>query len=298
MKTKLFTALTLLLFMAQAMAQTETPLEKSIASLLKNKKATVGVAITGADGTQSAGISANEHFPMQSVFKFHLAIVVLSEVDKGHLKLKQEIQITKADLLPDTWSPIRDKYPDGGTLTLAQIIEYTVGQSDNIGCDILFRLVGGTQFADNYFQSKGFKNVAIKANEEEMHKDEHAQFTNWTTPAEANKVLMAYYANKGRKLLSKKSHKFLWQTMKNATSGPKRLKGELPQGTVVGHKTGTSGFNDKGVATATNDIGVVFLPTGSHFYISVFVSHSAESAETNEKLIADIAKLAFDYYNK
>jgi beta-lactamase class A len=38
------------------------------------------------------------------------------------------------------------------------------------------------------------------------------------------------------------------------------------------------------------------LPNGAYFIISVFVSDSKESDETNEKIIAEIAKAAYDFY--
>jgi len=50
------------------------------------------------------------------------------------------------------------------------------------------------------------------------------------------------------------------------------------------------------VTGAQNDIGIVFLPNGKHFYLSVLVSDSKEDSNVNEKLIADIAKLAWDYF--
>jgi beta-lactamase class A len=74
------------------------------------------------------------------------------------------------------------------------------------------------------------------------------------------------------------------------------LKGQLPKGTIIAHKTGTSGSNKDGLTAAVNDIGIVFLPGGRHFFISVFVTDSKEDAATNEKIIADISKAAWDYF--
>jgi len=70
----------------------------------------------------------------------------------------------------------------------------------------------------------------------------------------------------------------------------------LPPNSVVAHKTGHSGTNEKGVTAAINDIGIVFMPNGKYFYLSVFVSNSSEDEETNQKIIADIAKAARDYF--
>jgi beta-lactamase class A/beta-lactamase class A VEB len=270
-------------------------LRKKIETITKAKQADVGVAIYGLESGDTLTLNGDKHYPMQSVFKFHIALAVLSQIDKGKISLNQKIKITKKDLLPGLYSPIRDKYPEGVTLTIAEILEYTVSQSDNVGCDALLRLVGGPQAVENYFVKNNFKDVSIKINEEVMQNNWDLQFQNWTTPKAANQVLSAFYTN-DKKLLSTKSHDFIWNVMKKTETGKDRLKGQLPKGTVVAHKTGWSGMNKAGITAATNNIGIVFLPNGQHFYISVFVANSKEDMKTNEKIIADIAKAAWDYF--
>ena len=85
--------------------------------------------------------------------------------------------------------------------------------------------------------------------------------------------------------------------MKGTKTGKNRLRGQLPQGTVVAHKTGWSGrHKETGITAAVNNVGIVFLPNGKYFTISVFVTDSKEDFETNEKIVADIAKAAWDYF--
>jgi beta-lactamase class A len=77
----------------------------------------------------------------------------------------------------------------------------------------------------------------------------------------------------------------------------KRLKGMLPAGTPVAHKTGTGGTRD-GVTSATNDVGIITLPNGKHIAIAVFVGDSRADEETREAVIARMAKAAWDTWNK
>jgi beta-lactamase class A/beta-lactamase class A VEB len=280
----------------QSYSQHKVILRKKIDSLIQNKKAVVGVAINGLNIQDSISINGDKHFPMQSVFKFPIALTVLSEVDKGNLSLDQEIEITKNDLLPGLWSPIQEKHPNGTVLTLAEIIEYTVSLSDNVGCDVLLKLLGGPEVVENYFFSLGFKDFAVKINEETMQNNWELQFLNWTTPKEANKILVLFYENKNG-LLSKESYDFIWKVMKNTKTGKNRIKGQLPKEISVAHKTGWSGkHKETGITAAVNDIGIVFFPNGNHYTISVFITASLESLETNEKIIADISKAAWDYF--
>lgn len=279
----------------QAFAQTHV-LNAKIQQIIASKHAKVGVSIKGLNEKDTLFINGNGHFPLQSVFKFHIALAVLSQVDQGKFSMSQKINITKKDLLPDLYSPIRDRYPNGVTLPLSEILAYTVSQSDNIGCDILLRMIGGPEFVEKYCNSIGIQDVSIKINEEEQQSNWNAQFKNWTTPKAANEILELFYVNKNN-LLSKKSYQFIWKVMRETKTGEDRLKAQLPSKTIVAHKTGTSGTNKQGITAAVNDIGVVFLPDGSHYFISVFVTESSENAATNEKIIADINKAAWDYFN-
>ncbi len=291
-------AIILLITAGQAFAQSKTELRRQIEQVVAGKKATVGVAIADSDGKVAASLNGDRRFPMQSVFKLHIGLKMLSEIDKGRFSLDQKIEISKSDLLPDLYSPIRDRYPEGATLSLAEILGYTISASDNVGCELLLKLLGGPAEIERYFVERGFRDVSIKVNEVVMQANWDRQFENWTTPNAANKVLRAFYAN-DRKLLSVKSREFLWKVMRETETGADRLKGRLPAGTVVAHKTGSSGVNKTtGVTAAVNDIGVVFLPNGRYFFISVFVTDSTVDAAANEKIIADIARAAWDHFVK
>ena len=296
--TKIFylTAIIFLFITNQTFAQSKADLRQKIQQIAASKNAVVGVSIADNRGKEVLSVNGDKHFPLQSVFKFHIALLILSEIDKGKFSLDQKIEIEKKDLLPGLYSPIRDKYPEGATLTIAEILEYTVSQSDNVGCDVLLRLLGGPQTVENYFAKNKFKDISIKINEETQQNNWEMQFQNWMTPKAANKVLSAFYDNK-KSLLSQKSYDFIWKTMRETSTGGKRLKGQLPEGTIVAHKTGTSGVNKTtGVTAAVNDIGIVFLPNGKYFFISVFVTDSKENPDTNEKIVADIGKVTWDYF--
>ncbi len=176
-------------------------------------------------------------------------------------------------------------------------MDYTVAQSDNVGCDLLLKLIGGPQVVEEYFIKNSFKDVSIKINEEAQQANWDLQFQNWTTPKAANDVLAKFYFNKTN-LISKKSYDFIWKIMKGTRTGTARLKGQLPKTAIVAHKTGTSGTNDEGLPAAVNDIGIIFLPNGKHYFISVFISKSTEDNEINERIISDISKVTWDYFTK
>lgn len=296
MKQLQLTAFLFLLITCTTFAQTTDSLKQEIQKIISTKNAVVGVAIAGNNGQDTLSINGERHFPMQSVFKFHIGLAMLSEIDKGNFTLNQKVKINESELLPDLWSPIREKYPKGTKLSIADILEYTISQSDNVGCDVLLKILGGPAFVENYIKANGIDDISIRINEEIMQNNWDRQFENWTTPKAANQILELVFLNENN-LLSQSSYDFLWKIMKDTETGQKRLKGNLPAGTVVAHKTGWSGTNkETGITAAFNDIGVVFLPDGNYLCISVFITNSKENAEMNEKIIADISKATWDYF--
>ncbi|NBA88058.1 class A beta-lactamase, subclass A2 [Emticicia sp. CRIBPO] len=271
-----------------------TALRKNIQEILNTSKAKVGVAVLGLEDRYSLTFYPKIHFPMQSTYKFPVALAILDRVDKGKLKLDQKIHVSKSELHPDTWSPMREKYPEGNVdLPLSELLAFMVSQSDNNACDILFAIAGGPKKVDQYVKALGVKQIAIAATEYEMHQGWEVQYTNWCEPWAMMQLLDLFHK---RKLLKKPTHDFLWKTMVETTTGPKKIKGLLPKGTLVAHKTGSSGTNKDGVTAASHDVGIVTLPDGKHFGIVVLVGDSKETEEFREALVAKISKATWDYY--
>lgn len=272
-----------------------TNLKKDIQEILKDKNATVGVSVWGKSLKDTISINGDTHLPMQSVYKFHIATAVLNEIDNGNLNFNDTIKLTKELLDNSLWSVIKKKYTADDKIELKEIIKYTVANSDNIGCDILLDLIGGPKIVEDYMFENNINDIAIKHNEKTMQKDWKLQYLNWTTANTANKTLKTFYENKSNQL-SSESHSFLWSVMKESWFGKISLKTYLPENIEIAHKTGHSGKNKEGVTGAQNDIGIIFPPNGDYFYLSILVSDSTESGDINKKIIADIAKLTYDYF--
>ncbi len=273
----------------------QSVLDQKINSIIKDKKGTVGVSVLGFENNFKYNKNCDKNLPTLSVFKFHIACAVLDLVDKGKFSLNQKYTLKESELLANTWSPIKKKYPKGDiTLSLGEIIDYTVAWSDNNGCDFLLKLIGGPQTVQKFMDSKGVKGFQIKVNEEEMHKDWKNQYKNYSTTNSAVALLKKFYDGK---ILSKKSTDYLYNIMLNTSTGTNKLKEQLPKG-ITAHKTGSSGKYDNDLTVAENDMGIVTLPNDKHYAIAVFISNSTESDVVNCKVISDISKVVFDYFNK
>ncbi len=86
-------------------AQDRVSLQQQIEEIILTKNAAVGVSIIGNEGKDTILVNGDKHFPMQSVFKFHIGIAVLSQIDEGKFSLDQNIELLPRDLLPNLYSP-------------------------------------------------------------------------------------------------------------------------------------------------------------------------------------------------
>src|SRR5690242_12455028 len=98
-------------------------------------KGPVGAGFELLGTNESAFVEGQRHFPMQSVYKFPIAILVLREVDAGKLSLDQLIAIKPADFVSDREFTIRRKYPQGAELSLREVLRYMISESDGTACD-------------------------------------------------------------------------------------------------------------------------------------------------------------------
>ncbi|MND88571.1 Extended-spectrum beta-lactamase PER-1 precursor [compost metagenome] len=289
----IFLIITLLVINVQLKAQSTLQLKKQLQEIIAQKNATVGISIKGIAAKDTLSINGSLKMPMMSVFKFHIALAALHQVDKGKLRLDQKFFIKKDELLEDTWSPMRDDYPNGNIyLTLNQLLRYTVSHSDNNGCDILLNLLGGPEKVQDFISQQGIKDITIKVNEQQMRTWDNL-YLNTTTPIATTLLLEKFYQGK---ILKKETSSYLYQIMVETSRGTTWMKAGLPQGTELAHRTGISNTNEQNLRAAMNDIGIVKMPNGHHFTLSIYLMNITEKREDSEKLIADITEATWKYF--
>lgn len=290
---RFFIFISLSLIILQTTAQTNIPLRQEIQDIIQDKKATVGVAII-FDGTDTLTVNNQYRYPTMSVYKFHQALAVLDYLNKHNLPLEQQVYISKSALLPETHSPLRDKKPEGNFyMPIKELMQYSVSQSDNNACDILFNFLGGTAPVEQYIKNLGIQQIAITKTEQEMSEDFDNQYGNWTTPYAAVQLLEIFLQ---QELFASNYKIFLSDALIQTSTGKDKIKGLLPSGTIVGHKTGMSSRNSNGVKAGDNDLGFIKLPNNKNLSIAVFIVNSTEDDRTNAEIIAQISKAAYDYF--
>ena len=231
------------------------------------------------DGSVS-GIKENERFAMHSVMKFPQALYVADYLSRKGLDLYDTIVVNKADLMQDTWSPMMKQFEGKKAFSYAELLELSLGQSDNNACELLFKYCGKPKAVEDYMRGLGFRDINIRMTEEQLQKNPTKAIENSSTPDEMARLFEWFYQHKD----DNQYLTFIWKTMANCSTGQKRIPAAIPTDARIVHKTGTGFPLPEGVQDM-NDAGIILMPDGNHAIIAVFTTHSP-----SEEVIADIAR--------
>lgn len=287
-RTLLFLLLGLTAFTASAQRRA---IRQRLSELLSQQPATVGVAVL-TDENELIRCNDRRRYPLMSVFKFHVALALFDRMERERISLDSVIRIETSQLLPDTYSPMRNRYAGrDAAVTLRELLRYSLSLSDNNACDILIGLAGGIDSVSGYLRRIGVRGFALSQTEESMHRNIRNSYKNRSRPSATVRLLRRALEEP---LLRPDHREFLLECLIATATGPDKLKGQLPAGTVVAHKTGSSDRTPKGIKIADNDVGIVRLPDGRSYSIAVFVKDSRLSDAENAALIARISRTVHD----
>lgn len=273
------------------MAHNYQKLQKDLENLALDTSAKIGIAVI-INSKDTIIINNEIKYPLMSVFKFHQSLATAHLLNKQHHSLDTILQIKRQEIKENTYSPLRDRYPLGDlSITVKDLLKYTLLLSDNNACDILFNHIIDVNAVDHYIRSLTTSPFSIKATEEDMHNNPQLCYSNWSSPlATAELIEQLLY----HKLFSNEYRTFIIDTMLACETGKNRLPAfRHSQGTRIGHKTGTGGKNTRGEIIGVNDIGFVTLPDGQHYSIVVFIKDSTETLEHTENKIALISNMVY-----
>jgi beta-lactamase class A len=259
-------------------------LSERLRKLCERAGAVVGVAVIHVETGRSAEVQGTVTLPLYSVFKLPLAVSVLKDVEENRLRLDQKVSVTPADVAPG-WTGNSALWRKPVEKTVSELLELSIGRSDNTSSDKLLQLVGGPGRVTERMRALGFKNIDIHFSTREAA----AERDKPNTGAASDLAHLLARLQKGE-VLQPPQTTLLLGFMMRATTGERRLRGNLPPGTPVADKTGTG---EPG--TSTNDVGLITLPSGrGHLAMAVLVSGSKLPAAAQEKLIAELARAAYD----
>ncbi len=286
----------------------------------------VGAAALHLKSGRCLSLNGQERFPLASVCKLPIAIRLLMMVDDGHLQLERNVEVLPRDVWPCWDGDLASLWPGERRFKLLELIELMVAQSDNTAVQTLFRVGGEASAMAASFTRWQVTGIRVDRYEGECALQAHGVMNyppvdQWTPgivtrliakiPLQTQYLGMQKFLNDPRdtgtpngtvnllgrlfqgELLSAQSTAQLKTILEKTATGKERLKGLLPPGTIVAHKTGTMG-TIKGLNGGTNDVGVIMLPgDAGELAIAVYIKGSTRDQRTRNRIIAQIARAAY-----
>ena len=271
----------------------EQDLEQRLKTISDGAQGTVALSLVHIETGKTISINGKTQLPLYSVFKLPLAIAVLKDVEENRLRLDQKVHVTPAEIVQGTPANAA-LWQNPVDVMVTELIDYSISRSDNTSADKLLELVGGPAKVTERLRSLGFQNLDIHSTVAEYVKTR----ANPNTGSAEDLTNLLVQLHQG-KILQPAHSKLLIGFMQRATTGLHRLRGDLPPDTIVADKTGSGEKDDTtGMAKATNDVGIITLPSDrGHLAIAVLVNQSKLSDAAQEKLIADLARAAYDAHS-
>jgi len=304
--------------------QTEEPklLKSQIEKAVHRVDGVVGVAIKHLESGEEVLVNGNQLFPMASTFKVPIMVEVFHQIKEGKFGLEDETGMTAADLHLGSGILSALNAP-GIKLSIRNFITLMMIISDNSAADFLLKKVGIAN-VDRRMKALGLEDIHVNRSCQELIMDYYgmdyqkykeynleelrellrgydfespeadearARFNHEEkdvcSPACMNRLLEKIFKTE---ILDRQTCDLMLQIMLQCQTGEKRLREMLPRGTRVAHKTGT-------IATTVNDCGIIYLPDNrGHIAISVLSREVEDEVEDMEKVIAEVARFAFDYF--
>jgi beta-lactamase class A len=283
----------------------------------------MGVSALHLESGRSVTVNRGERFPMASSYKVPIAVELLTRVDRGERALDERIDLTPSDIHPGSGTLSQLFQIPGVALSLRNLLELMLLISDNSATDVVLREAGGGRAVtarmgalglqgirvdrptslliadfsgvtglpgDGNVTLEEFRTLSRTVSAEEREKAARAfeaDPRDTSTPEDMARLLELIWRGEA---LSRESSDLLLDIMRRSTTGEDRIKGLLPPGTNVSHKTGTIGGT-------TNDVGILTLPDGAgHVALVVFVKESPLTVPERERAIAHVARAVHDYF--
>ena len=264
---------------APAPAPVSTPIDLS--ALEAENGGRLGFVAHDTGSNRLLAWRGDERFVYCSTFKLYLSAATLERVQAGQERLDRTIPVTAADMV--SHAPVTGPAV-GSTLTIEQLMKAVVEVSDNPAANILIRELGGIDALRGWYRSIDDQSTTVDRLEPMMNRLDGDKDT--ITPLQSAANLRRLFIAADTPLTGVNQTRLLgW--MFDSPTGAARIKAGVPAGWRVAHKTGTGGYGP------TNDIGVLYPPTGAPVIVAAYYHATPDTADAaNDAVIAEAARMA------
>lgn len=305
----------------------EKALDDALFAQLNGFDGFVGVAVHDIDRNRTVDFNGGELFPQQSISKLWVTLTALRMVDAGELDLTEPAMIGYRDLTL-FHQPVRQFVAARGyyRTDYADLMARAITQSDNTANDMLLKRVGGPAAVRATIAKAGLGAIRFGPGEREMQSaiaglewrqsfsvgrsfyqaraqvpelQRRIAFDGYVADPVDGASPRAIAVALGRvargEILQPATAGHLLMLLGKTKSGPRRLKGGLPQGWTIGHKTGTGqelGHEQAGY----NDVGILTAPEGHRYAVAVMIGRTAVPIPQRMEMMHAVVRAVATYH--
>lgn len=281
-----------------------------------------GIAVMDIEQGWMIDHNGDRFYPQQSVSKLWVAITALDAVDRGALKLSEQRTVTTSDLTL-FHQPIAARIAgDGFDTTYGELMTTALRMSDNTANDIVLRRLGGPAAIREMISRKQLGAINFGNGERALQSEiaglewrqDYASGSGRgfyraraALPMDKRQAAMKRYLERPMdgitptamvtalsrlsrgELLTAQSTSLLLRTMAESRTGPQRLKGGLPLGWQLSHKTGT-GQDLGGMVAGYNDVGIITAPGGHRYAVAVLIGNTRLGIPARQQLMQGVVR--------
>ncbi|MEU2940022.1 class A beta-lactamase [Nocardiopsis alba] len=241
----------------------------------------LGVYALDTGSGEEVEFREDERFAFASTFKSLLAGVVLSE---NSLEEMERVITYDEDVLV-SHSPITEENVGTG-MSLLELCDATVRFSDNAAANLLLEELGGPEgFTESLEELTGDDVTTLDRYETDMSAAVPGDERDTSTPEALAGSLEAFTLGD---VLPEDRREVLVDMLVRNMTGDAVIRAGVPEGWVVGDKTGTGGYGTR------NDIAVVWPEEGDPIVLAVLSTMEVEDAEPQDSLIAEATEVVVE----
>lgn len=317
----------------------EKELLRKISSIEKKSKVIIGISAILIEKDKMISHNGQQRFFMASTIKLPIALAFLHRVDEKKDSLNRTMTLDFKNSVPGSGTLYHSFERKKISVPMQKILNLMLIESDNSASDALLHATKGPTYVTKRMGQIGFKNLIINRSILEIMMDTNhvarsylkthhtvylwkkifnqaplwQKVSAWqrfekdvrdtTTPNDMAHLLVKLF--KGQ-ILSAESTKLLIRIMEQCRTGRHRIKGLLPPGIKVAHKTGTWGIDErkyinypgaKNLYRFASDVGIITLPKNKgHVAIAIYVKSQSASDYPRNRAIALTSRAIYDHF--
>ncbi len=256
-------------------------LTEHLKKMVSHHRGNVAIYLQDLKTGQTWSYHPNELFPAASLIKLPIMIAVFSRIHSGELSLSQTMVLHRHNRVGG--SGTLKWQPDGTRLTVSQLLDHMIRESDNTAANMLIEAVGGIPYIQSQLPRAGLVHTQIHRQGMSLRSGYVAR-ENYTTVSEMAMILRKIYQGQ---MIDTTSSRLMMDYLLLRKPVRSRLAKALPAGWEIAHKTGLE-------RRACHDSAIILTPKGD-FILAVLTGHN-RAYRPAKQFIINIGRLTYRYY--